>query len=294
MFVQSGRPSAYGPLALSSLALSSLALSTLALSTLALSALALAILACGAGDGSTTDGRPSLQLFAAASLQDVAHDLADAFQDRESVEVVLNTAGSNVLAQQIAATHRADLLISADRQWVDFLADRGRIVDGTQRDILANSLVVVARPDSPHQLRRLADLATLPLRHLAVADPEAVPAGRYVRAHLQTIPWPRSDSDQTLWQAVAGRLVPTADVRAALALSASDPDILAVVYRTDALQSSEVDILLHLPKIPEVVIAYRAAVVEGGKQEALARRFLAFLDTPAGREIIRRHGFDSL
>lgn len=257
---------------------------------------ALSLVACEARD--TVDASPeavaSLELFAAASLQDVADDLAEAFGEQASVAVVLNTAGSNVLAQQIVATGRADLYISADRRWVDFLAERGRIVDGTQRDVWGNSLVVVARPDSPHRLRQLADLATLPLRHLAVADPEAVPAGRYARAYLQNVPWPPGDSERSLWQAVSERLVPTADVRAALALSASDPDILAVVYRTDALQATEVDILWHLPSLPEVPIAYRAAVVEGSGQEALALRFLAFLDTPTGREIIRRHGFDSL
>ena len=245
------------------------------------------------------DSSAPLQVFAAASLRDVASDLAVAFEDREAGQVVLNTAGSNVLAQQIVATTRADVFISADRQWIDFLEGRGRLVADTRRDVLANSLVVVARPDSPHRLQQLSDLATLPYRRLAVADPDAVPAGRYARAYLETVPWPAKTSDSTpdgstLWQAVTERLVPTLDVRAALALSASDPDILAVVYRTDALESPEVSVLWTLPNIPQVPITYCAAVIEGGHRTALGRRFLDFLESPEGAEIIHQHGFDHL
>lgn len=262
-------------------------------------------------DGASDD-RPTLRIFAAASLQDVVGELAEAFQRHHSVEVMLNSAGSNVLAQQILATDGADIFISADRQWVDYLEERGRTAEGTRRDVLSNRLVVVGRQDAPYRLQDLKEFAELAFRHLALADPDGVPAGRYARTYLESVDVTgrpveeMSTSEQgdavegqvpgppTLWDAVADRVVPALDVRAAMALSETDPEILAVVYRTDALQSPKVQILLSLPPIPEVTIAYCATVVEGAAQGAAGRRFLDFLGTQEADEIVIRHGFDVL
>jgi molybdate transport system substrate-binding protein len=248
----------------------------------------LAALLAACGDGGEPRW-PPVVVFAAASLREVAADLGRDFERRHGAEVVFNFAGSNTLAQQIDAAPRADVFLSADPQWVDFLAASGRTVPGWRRDFLSNRLVLVARRDSDLEIGDPRDLAAADYRFLAVADPDAVPAGRYARAYLERL----SAGPADLWTAVAGRLVPTLDVRAALALVESDPEILGVVYETDALTSPKVRLLYRFPTLDDVPITYCAALLAGGENPELGRRFLDFLDSPAGREIAERHGFET-
>ncbi len=253
--------------------------------------LAAALLACR-GDGS----KPQLLVFAAASLRDVAADLGADVERRHPVEVVYNFAGSNTLAQQIRAAPGADVFLSADEHWIDVLEQAGRTVAGTRRVFLSNRLVLVARRDSPLEIDDPRDLARSvtpeggkrnTVRFLAVADPEAVPAGRYARAALE-----RLDADGAdLWRALAPKVVPALDVRAALALVESDPEIAGIVYRTDAMTSEKVRVL-HVFPAGDDPIRYGAVLVAGGASPETARRFLDFLAGPQARAIAERHGFE--
>ncbi len=242
------------------------------------------LLACGG----PAQQPPRLEIFAAASLRDVVSDLAADFERAEAAEVVLNFAGSNTLAQQIDAAPGADLFLSADRDWIDFLDARGRTVAGTRRDVLSNRLVLIAHRDAVADVDELGDLATAEYRFLALADPQAVPAGRYARRVLE-----RSDAagGGDLWSAVADRVAPALDVRAALALVESDPEIFGIVYRTDARSSSKVRVLHELPELADAPITYCATLIAGGGQPRLAGRFLDFLTSPEAAAIAERHGF---
>lgn len=258
---------------------------------------AVLVMACGAP---VKEDEPELLVFAAASLRDVAAELGEAFEAREvaaghgAVEVVLNVAGSNTLAQQIAAAPRAEVFLSADVRWVDFLEAAGRTVPDTRTPFLGNRLVVVVRDDAEIVLENVADLADLEAlgaRHLAVADPAGVPAGRYTRAFFEGV----DAGGGNLWDAVSSHLAPTPNVRAALALVESDPEVIGVVYRTDALSSPRVRILLELPPRADVPIESWAVVVDGtgngGETRKSGRRFVELLTTPEGRTIAERHGF---
>ncbi len=246
--------------------------------------LALLCLGCAPAEPSS-----DLLVFAAASLSDLAMDLGEAFEGDGGPTVRFNFAGSNVLARQIEAAPKADVFLSADQDWVRLLADKGLLLPGSERTILRNTLVVAAHRDSPFALDSLQDLPALPFRHLALAEPEAVPAGRYARAYLSATPWQR----ENLWRALAPRMVPTLDVRAALGLVRADPKILGLVYRTDALSSPEVRILFELPPRQEVDIAYWGATVATSPKARQAKEFLDFLGQDEGRAIAARHGFRS-
>lgn len=228
-------------------------------------------------------------VFAATSLQEVARDLAAEFERRNPAEVVFNFAGSNTLAQQIDAAPRADVLLSADERWMDFLDQAGRTVAGTRRTFLSNRLVLIAHRDASVEVREPRDLARAPFRFLALADPAAVPAGRYARAALERVRWDGAD----LWAVVADRVAPALDVRAALALVESDPEILGIVYRTDAETSAEVRVLYEFPPANDAPIIYCAAEIAGGQSPELGRRFLDFLVSPTARAIAERHGFET-
>ncbi len=248
--------------------------------TLLLAAILLA--ACG---GTNAPDRPALVVFAAASLRDVAAEIGREFERRQPVEVVFNFAGSNTLAQQIDAAPHADVFLSADERWVDFLDRAGRTLPGTRRDFLSNRLVLIAHHDATVAVRQPSDLAAAGYRFLAVADPAAVPAGRYAKAALE-----REGAD--LWTAVADRLAPTLDVRAALALVESDPEILGIVYRTDARTSQRVRVVHEFQPADGTPITYCATRVAGGGNPGLGRLFLDFLASPESRTIAEGYGFE--
>lgn len=250
---------------------------------LALLALALAGAACGGGRASP----PGPVIFAAASLQDVAGDLAREFQRREGVAVELNLAASNTLAQQIQAAPGADVFLSADLHWVEVLESAGRVVSGSWRVLLGNRLVLIAGSAAEVRIERPEELADAEFSFLAMADPEAVPAGRYARATLEEI----RIGGGTLWQAVSARVAPTLDVRAALALVESDPGIVGIVYSTDARQSRAVRVLHEFPPQGAARVTYHGVVIEGGRWPDLGARFLDFVVAPEGRRITGRHGF---
>lgn len=240
-------------------------------------------LACGGAPA----GDAELVVFAAASLREVATELGLEFEKRHPVQVVFNFAGSNTLAQQLRAAPRADVFLSADFEWVEALDRDGVLARGSSRRFLSNTLVLIARRDADWKLPALDDLPSLDFLFLAMADPAAVPAGRYAKAALAR----RGSGGADLWSRVESRVAPALDARAALALVESDPRILGLVYRTDALTSAKVRILLELPPGAEEPIAYWAAAVAGGNNPELAASFLDFLADPVARRIAERRGF---
>ena len=243
--------------------------------------LALSVLGAGCGGTQKTG---DVMVFAAASLREVAVDLAAAFERDHGRRVRFNFAGSNTLAQQIRAAPRVDVFLSADEDWIRFVEDRGDAVPGSRRVFLANGLVAIRHRDSALRLNGPADLATAPFRHLALGDPSAVPAGRYARAYLER-------SSNGLWAAVADRVVPALDVRAALALVASDPEILGIVYRTDVKASDRVRILFEFAPRDDLPIVHWAVAIRQDESPRAGLEFLQFLERPEAREIALRHGF---
>lgn len=240
--------------------------------------------ACHAGpDGEN----PVVVAFAAASLRDVAVDLAAELERRQGIETVFNFAGSNTLALQIDAATGADVFLSADEKWVDALERSGRLVPGSRRSLMANRLVLIAHRDAVIDVAAPSDLIDADFRFLAIAEPDAVPAGRYARAHLERL----TVAGDSLWLGLSGRIAPTLDVRAALALVESDPEVLGIVYQTDALTSARVRTVYTFPALEAAPITYWGALVEGGDAGEAGARFLDFLSGPEAAAIIERHGF---
>ncbi len=226
-------------------------------------------------------------VFAAASLREALLDLKPRFEQESGLELVLNLAGSNDLARQIAAAPRADVFLSASEQWMDFLAQADLLVPESRQTLLSNRLVVIVAADSELQLQALAELERAEFRHLVLADPQAVPAGIYARQALEQIPAAAGN----LWQQLSPRTVPTPDVKAALAMVAAHPDAVGLVYRSDALASAEVRTLFAVPRELTPTIRYSAALIRGRPGDAGAR-FLAFLTRPEALTVFVAHGFD--
>ncbi len=223
-----------------------------------------------------------LQLDAAASLGDVLAELAPALERATGVRATLNLAGSSSLARQIVAAGKADLFFSADEAWMDELAAKGLVDSASRCSPLSNRLVVVVARESPLELRSAADLSRPEVRHLALAEPEAVPAGRYAKAWLE-----RSGG----WSAVADRVVPTLDVRAALAAVEAGAAEAAVVYGTDAARSQRARVAFQVPEAEGPPISYALAAMAGRPHLELARHAVAWLCGPEAAAVFARHGF---
>jgi len=256
--------------------------SGVALLLLAVLAVPLVLALAGCGEANPEAGE--VVVFAAASLRDALTELAPLVEAGCSATPLYNFAGSNVLARQIEAAPAADLFLSADERWADELEAAGRLVPGTRRTLLSNRLVVVARPAGP-ALAGPADLAGPDYAHLSIGDPEGVPAGVYARRFLE---------GAGLWNAVAGRVVPAPDVRAALALVEARDDAVGIVYATDARSSEKVRVLFAVPAGDAPEIRYTAAAVAGGPAgEATARSCLEALAGPEALAVFERHGFSA-
>lgn len=219
---------------------------------------------------------------AAISLSDVLEEAAAEYASLGGGRVRFNFAGSNALARQIVNGAPADVFISADEAQMDFAERAGAILPGSRRAIASNQLAVVARPDRVAQVREAFPHAASPIRRLAIGDPAAVPAGVYARQYLER---------QGLWAAYAPRIVPTGNVRGALAAVENGSVDAAIVYVTDARAPRNVRIVFRIPVEQAPSIAYAAAVVAASRNKEGAERFLTFLQSESGRAIFARFGF---
>lgn len=230
-------------------------------------------------------GRPPLVL-AAASLQESLAAAADAWAKGGHARPVLSFAASSALARQIEAGAPADLFISADERWMDVVAGKGLIRPGTRASFLANRLVLIAPMRSPVKLaiRRGFPIArALGDGRLAMADPDAVPAGRYGKAALTAL---------ATWRAVADRIARAENVRAALALVERGEAPLGIVYATDARASKRVRVVGVFPADSHPAITYPIAVLAAATSPD-AEGFRRFLISPAGKAIFARYGFSA-
>jgi molybdate transport system substrate-binding protein len=228
-----------------------------------------------------------LLVFAAASLQDALDAVLAEYQARGGGEVKASYASSSTLARQIEQGAPADIFISAHPQWMDYLEERDLIRDGSRTDLLGNGLVLVAPPHSGKAIEigpGFDLLGALDGGLLAMGDPDHVPAGIYGQAALESL---------GVWDAVAPRVVPTDNVRAALALVARGEAPLGVIYRSDAMADDSAEVVGDFPphSFPEIV--YPIAIVADSRH-ADAGALVDMLCSEVAATIFERYGFSML
>jgi len=225
-------------------------------------------------------------VFAAASLADALKEIAANYEKASGKEVAVSLAASSSLARQIEGSAGADIFISADQDWMDYLDKKGLIEHATRENLLGNRLVLVAGKEvnaniaiAPH-----FDLAgALKGGRLAMADPATVPAGRYGKDALTAL---------GVWGAVESHVVNAENVRVALAYVARGEAPLGIVYETDAKADPNVKMVGIFPEDTHQPILYPAAMVKGAKPGA--RAFLSYLVAPPSRAVFEKDGFTFL
>jgi molybdate transport system substrate-binding protein len=253
-------------------------LAATALAVIALGVIALGVPACG-GSQRASDDRGVL-ILAAASTIDALDSALEEFTDSTGIEVRASYGPTSTLARQVTSGAPAALLLSASTTWADYVAEHQPVV--ASGSMAGNRLVVVAPRDSA--LGMTVDLASLAtdtrFGRVAIADPEAVPAGIYAREALETL---------GLWPHIESRLLPTLDVRAALALAASGEADAAIVYASDAAASNAVAVITTIDASAHSPIEYPLLLLDAESSEAT--QLFEFLLSEQGRRHFLDHGF---
>ncbi|HVE48978.1 MAG TPA: molybdate ABC transporter substrate-binding protein [Casimicrobiaceae bacterium] len=229
----------------------------------------------------------TVTVFAAASLKESLDEHARAFEAQSGHKVVVAYAGSNALARQIDSLAPADLFLSADVEWMDYLQQRQRIIADSRTNLLGNSLVLIAPATSAAALRITRDFplpAALGRDKLAIANPDAVPAGRYAKQALESL---------GVWKSVEPNVARTDNVRGALALVARREAPFGIVYRTDAMAEPLVRVVDTFPSNSHPPIIYPIALI-AGRDSAAAKSLYDYLRSPQALRVWQKRGFEAL
>lgn len=227
----------------------------------------------------------NILVFAASSLTDALEDIASQYKEDKDIEVVISYAGTSSLARQIVQGAPVDLFISADQQWMSYLADKKKIVLESRYKLLGNSLVLIVPKDSKIS-EIIVDRDTdwfklLGAGRLAMGDPNHVPAGTYAKESLQSF---------GSWSILESKIAPTNSVRSAMKLVERGETLLGIVYGSDALISNNVKAIGTFPQNSHKPIEYSMAIVKG-HDNAYVKTFYNYLKGPEAAAIFERYGF---
>lgn len=260
--------------------------------------MALLALLMGCSKGPSTDAgerapsssspRSELVIYAATSTRDVLQALQATYERQHTVDLVFNFGSSGDLSRQIIAAAKADVFLSADEQELDRVQADGLVADGTRRSLLSNQLVVIEPTDTPSIFTTPftpQQLSGPGVERLSLANVETVPAGRYAKTWLERV---------GVWEAVALRVLPGVDVRAALAAVESAGANAGIVYRTDVARSKRARVVFAVPVADGPAISYFVAAIAGRPDAAAARVYITFLCGDSARAVFEQHGFVAL
>lgn len=225
-------------------------------------------------------------VFAAASVKDGLDAVLARYQSETGVAVAVSYAGTPVLARQIEAGAPAQLLLSADSQWMDYLQQRSLLLAGTRADLLGNELVLVSASVCADGPSRLLDQAVLGRwlggdGKIAIAHPATVPAGRYAAAALRGL---------NLWSGLQGRLAEVENVRLGLKLAVRGEVPLAAVYASDALVEPGLRTCYRFDPTLHPPIRYPLAAL-GSELAPATDQLLRYLRGPVAAALWVQHGF---
>lgn len=221
-------------------------------------------------------------VFAAASLSHALKEVSAGYEKKRGVKVRHSFASSATLAKQIDSGAPADVFISANTKWMDYLQARGRIDASSRKDLLRNRLVLVVPRGKGFAVSfdKTFDLSAAFEGRLCTGNVESVPAGIYAKQALTSLGW---------WKKLDPRIVGAGDVRAALVFVERGECAAGIVYESDARISDKVEVVGMFPHRSHEPIVYPIALVtnEGNRSED----YMEYLLSPASRAILAKHGF---
>jgi molybdate transport system substrate-binding protein len=248
-------------------------------------AVSLLVLAVCAALASPIAMAANVTVFAAASLKEAMDEQAKQFEAKTGDKVIVSYAGSNVLAKQIEAGAPADVFISADLDWMDYVEQHQLIAKDTRTNLLRNALVLIAPTASTSALKigpNFGLAAALGNDKLAMANPDSVPAGKYGKSALESL---------GVWGSVESHVARAENVRAALALVSRQEAPFGIVYKTDAMADKGVKVVDTFPANSYPPVVYPAALIATSKS-ASAKQLLEYLRSAPANALWEKYGFD--
>jgi len=221
-------------------------------------------------------------VHAAASLTDALKEIGPSFEKQSGDTLRFNFGASSTLARQIEEGAPGDLFLSADEAKMDGLEKKGLLLPGTRRSLLSNRLVIIVPADAQQIPKSAAELTKPEYKKIAVAEAATVPAGIYAREYLQRL---------GIWDALNGKLVPTENVRGALAAVEGGNVEAGFVYKTDALVSRKVKIALEIASDEGPKISYPLAILKSSKNAGRSKSLADYLGGPEARATFLKFGF---
>jgi len=223
-----------------------------------------------------------LTISAAASLKDVLDQIASAFKEEQPrIALHFNLGASGSLQQQIEQGAPVDVFLSASPSQMDALASEGLLLQGTRRDLLRNSIVLIT-PAGDKTITGFPDLARPQVRFIAIGEPQTVPAGAYAKEVLARL---------HLYEALQPKFVFARDVRQVLTYVATGNADAGIVYKTDAITTSQVRIVAVAPDDLHSPVIYPVAILRASHNTAAAKVFCAFLSSSKAQQIFQKYGF---
>ncbi|USG63684.1 molybdate ABC transporter substrate-binding protein [Brevibacillus ruminantium] len=224
-----------------------------------------------------------LMVSAAASLTDALNEIKPLFeQQHQGVKLTYILGSSGKLATQIEQGAPSDLFLSASKKDMDTLEEKQLILKESRSDFTKNELVLVVGKDSPLSVSSFEELGSDSIKHLAVGQPDSVPAGRYAKEALEHL---------KLWEPVSAKLVFGSDVRQVLTFVESGNAEAGIVYGSDAATSEKVKVVATANADWHKPIVYPGAVIASSQHQDVAQAFLSFLLSDQGKEILQKYGF---
>ena len=231
------------------------------------------------------DETDTVTVFAAASTTNAMSDIGQRYTAQENDKIRFSFASSSTLAKQIDNGAPADIYVSANVKWMDYLINKRMILPNSRVDLLGNRIVLIVPSQSA--LKHIDIKLDFPLAsylgdgRLAMGDPDHVPAGIYGKEALKRL---------NVWQQVRNKVAGMKDVRAALMMVERGEVPLGLVYSTDAAISSKVRIVGVFPPETHSPIIYPVAIVANHGRSSV-ERFMAFLKSTAARTVFEKYGF---
>lgn len=238
---------------------------------------------------SASPAETEVLIFAAASTTDAIKEIGALYEKKGLGPVKGSFASSSTLAKQIEQGAPADVFLSANLDWMDYLAGKNLIADGARVNLLRNRVALIVPRDSKVKavtVKEGADLLSLLGKdgRIAIGDPAHVPVGMYGKQALENL---------KIWDSIKDRIAPAKDVRAGLALVERGEAPLGIVYESDVAASGKVRVIGVFPTGSHPEVVYPVAAVAGNNLGA-ARKFIAFLGTPEAKAIFKKYGFEGM
>jgi molybdate transport system substrate-binding protein len=220
---------------------------------------------------------------AAISLKDALDEIAHLYEAANpNVSVAATYGASGTLEIQIEQGAPVDVFISAGAKQMDQLEAKGLLLEGTRKDLLHNEIVLIVPSDSSLRISSFQDLTRTDVKQVALGEPKTVPAGQYAKEVLTNL---------GIYDAVNSKAVLAKDVRQVLTYVETGNVDAGIVYRTDALTSSQVKIVARAPEKSHAPVVYPVAAIKSSKNPAVARDFTNFLSGPQARTVFQKYGF---